>query len=108
MLIPVCCFSCGQCIGHLWEQYNSIVKTLDTYDKSNADAFNTAYERNARGVNNFKLNNINRILERIRNNDELGVPSSEELAMISLGISRMCCRRMFLTQADTYNLMNLN
>lgn len=103
MLIPVCCFSCGQCIGHLWEQYNSIVKTLDTYDKSNADVFKTACRKN-----NFNLNNINRILERIRNNDKLGVPSSEELAMISLGISRMCCRRMFLTQADTYNLMNLN
>lgn len=68
MLIPVVCFSCGQCIAHLYEKY------LDF-------------------VNNAK-------------NEEDTTP--EEAALNALNIKRMCCRRMFLTQCDTYKLMNLS
>ena len=34
MLIPVCCFSCGACIGHLWESYKQLVEQYN--DQINA------------------------------------------------------------------------
>lgn len=94
MLIPVCCFSCGACIGHLWETYQEYVKS---YQKQISTG----------GIKNVKpLANNDEVNKRITC-DYLPEPSAEELALISLRISRMCCRRMFLTQTDTYHLMNL-
>ena len=78
MLFPVCCFSCGACIGHLWKDYNYYV---NEYKKS-----------------------IDKFLELI---EKLGDPSPEELALITLNVNRLCCKRMFLTHVDTYNIMNL-
>lgn len=91
MLIPVCCFSCGACIAHLWDTYQEYVQE---------------YKRQLASNNITPLNNKEEVLRRM-NNTELKTPSAEELAMISLNIKRMCCRRMFLTQSDTFNLMNL-
>lgn len=91
MLIPVCCFSCGACIAHLWDTYQQYVKEYNQQLSDNKVV---------------PLNNKEEINRRI-NNTELGTPSAEELAMLSLNIKRMCCRRMFLTQSDTFNLMNL-
>lgn len=93
MLIPICCFSCGQCIGHLWEDYKYLV-----------NYYNTIINQN--NINNNTIKNPN-VINRI-NNTNLPFPSAEEMAMIDLGISRLCCKRMFLTHADTYHLMNLN
>ena len=86
MLIPVCCFSCGACIGHLWKQYNEYVN----FYKENKD-----------------ITSDNSEVTRRINNKNLPEPTPEELALITLGINRLCCRRMFLTHADTYNIMNL-
>lgn len=92
MLIPVCCFSCGACIGHLWETYNEYV---EKYNKQLI-------------TNKIKpLGNNDEVIRRI-NNTDLPAPSAEELALISLNVNRLCCRRMFLTQSDTYKLVNLN
>lgn len=95
MLIPVCCFSCGACIGHLWDTYQQLVKQYKAQISAGRitpiNTFNTARD----------------VQKRLNNIDKLGEPSAEELAMITLNIKRMCCRRMFMTQSDTYQLVNL-
>lgn len=95
MLIPVCCFSCGACIGHLWDRYQQLVKQYEAQISAGRitpiNTFNTAAA----------------VQKRLNNVDKLGEPSAEELAMITLNIKRMCCRRMFMTQSDTYQLVNL-
>jgi len=96
MLIPVCCFSCGACIGHLWETYQQLVKQ---YREELANGNNLTLPSNPDTQAVFK--------NRIQSINTLGKPSAEELALITLNIKRMCCRRMFLTQSDTYNLVNL-
>ena len=96
MLIPVCCFSCGACIGHLWETYQQLVKQ---YRNEIANRKNLTLPSNPDTQKVF--------INRINNIKTLGEPSAEELALITLNIKRMCCRRMFLTQSDTYNLVNL-
>lgn len=100
MLIPVCCFSCGQCIGHLWEYYKNLV---NYYNKNYDTIIDTIINKKNVNINYVNQNVVKRI-----DNTELPLPSAEEMAMIYLGISRLCCKRMFLTQADTYYLMNLN
>lgn len=96
MLIPVCCFSCGACIGHLWETYQQLVKQ---YRNEIANRKKLTVPSNPDTQKVF--------INRINNIKTLGEPSAEELALITLNIKRMCCRRMFLTQSDTYNLVNL-
>lgn len=95
MLFPVCCFSCGACIGHLWNIYRAYIREYNNQIRSNKFTF-LGNDKDA----NQKFN------ERI-NNTKLGTPSAEELALITLNVNRMCCRRMFLTHIDTYNIMNL-
>lgn len=97
MLIPVCCFSCGACIGHLWETYQQLVKQYRE-ELENKQKIITLPE-------NPEVKEV--FVKRIQNVNTLGKPSAEELALITLNIKRMCCRRMFLTQSDTYNLVNL-
>ena len=96
MLIPVCCFSCGACIGHLWETYQQLVKQYRN-EIANRKELTLPGDPDTQAV--FK--------NRIQSINTLGKPSAEELALITLNIKRMCCRRMFLTQSDTYNLVNL-
>lgn len=96
MLIPVCCFSCGACIGHLWETYQQLVKQYRN-EIANRKKLTLPSNPDTQKVFINRLNNIK----------TLGEPSAEELALITLNIKRMCCRRMFLTQSDTYNLVNL-
>lgn len=101
MLIPVCCFSCGACIGHLWESYQQLVKQYNeqiTLGKITPIA--SPFQSNG-------YNSVAEVQKRLNNVDKLGEPSAEELAMITLNIKRMCCRRMFMTQSDTYQLVNL-
>lgn len=96
MLIPVCCFSCGACIGHLWETYQQLVKQYRN-EIANRKELTVPGDLDTQKV----------FINRINNIKTLGEPSAEELALITLNIKRMCCRRMFLTQSDTYNLVNL-
>lgn len=96
MLIPVCCFSCGACIGHLWETYQQLVKQYRN-EIANRKELTVPGDPDTQKV----------FINRINNIKTLGEPSAEELALITLNIKRMCCRRMFLTQSDTYNLVNL-
>lgn len=96
MLIPVCCFSCGACIGHLWETYQQLVKQYRN-EIANRKELTLPGDPDTQKV----------FINRINNIKTLGEPSAEELALITLNIKRMCCRRMFLTQSDTYNLVNL-
>lgn len=96
MLIPVCCFSCGACIGHLWETYQQLVNQYRN------EIANRKELTPPGDPDTYKV-----FINRINNIKTLGEPSAEELALITLNIKRMCCRRMFLTQSDTYNLVNL-
>lgn len=94
MLFPVCCFSCGACIGHLWKEYNYYVneykKSIDKFLGDDDDCKEKFYKRCSK-----------ELIEK------LGYPSPEELALITLNVNRLCCKRMFLTHVDTYNIMNL-
>lgn len=94
MLFPVCCFSCGACIGHLWNDYiyyvNEYKKDMRTFLGKDNECKEKFYKRCSD--------------EWI---EKLGYPSPEELALITLNVNRMCCKRMFLTHVDTYNIMNL-
>lgn len=101
MLIPVCCFSCGACIGHLWESYKQLVDQYN--DQINAGKITPI----APLFQSKGYNSVAEVQKRLNNIDKLGKPSAEELAMITLNIKRMCCRRMFMTQSDTYQLVNL-
>lgn len=96
MLIPVCCFSCGACIGHLWDTYQQLVEKYRD-EVAVGKEYTLPVNKEAKEV----------FTQRIKNIKTLGKPSAEELALIALNIKRMCCRRMFLTQSDTYNLVNL-
>ena len=96
MLIPVCCFSCGACIGHLWETYQQLVNQYRN-EIANRKELTLPGDPDTQKV----------FINRINNIKTLGEPSAEELALITLNIKRMCCRRVFLTQSDTYNLVNL-
>lgn len=101
MLIPVCCFSCGACIGHLWEYYQQLVEQYNNQiDAGKITPIAPPFQSKG-------YNSIAEVQKRLSVIDKLGKPSAEELAMITLNIKRMCCRRMFMTQSDTYQLVNL-
>lgn len=93
MLIPICCFSCGACIGHLWDLYKKYVEYYEQQIKSGT----------IKSIDNGYADDVQRRI----NNKDLETPGAEELALLTLGVKRLCCRRMFLTQVDTYNIMNL-
>lgn len=96
MLIPIVCFSCGQCIAHLYKHYIDRVN----YYKKNTDELIT--KRNEI-CTRHQLNETNAaIVDKYIQNI-----TPEEAALDDLNIKRMCCRRMFLTQCDTYNLVNI-
>lgn len=90
MLIPIVCFSCGQCIAHLYQTYLDLVR---------------AYRENPAELNNYRQNAMRLDDEIISSLPQI---TPEEAALYDLGVKRMCCRRMFLTQCDTYNLMNID
>lgn len=96
MLIPIVCFSCGQCIAHLYKHYLDRVN----YYKNNTDELiakkNETCSRQQLNETNAAM--ISKYIQNI---------TPEEAALDDLNIKRMCCRRMFLTQCDTYNLVNI-
>lgn len=90
MLIPIVCFSCGQCIAHLYQQYLNLVQY---------------YRTNPTELNNYRQDVMKLDDEIISSLPQI---TPEEAALHHFGVKRMCCRRMFLTQCDTYNLMNID
>lgn len=90
MLIPIVCFSCGQCIAHLYQQYLDLVRY---------------YRTNPTELNNYRQDVMKLDDEIISSLPQI---TPEEAALHYFGVKRMCCRRMFLTQCDTYNLMNID
>lgn len=96
MLIPIVCFSCGQCIAHLYKHYLDRVN----YYKNNTDELNTKKNEicTRQQLKEADAAMISKYIQDI---------TPEEAALDDLNIKRMCCRRMFLTQCDTYNLVNI-
>lgn len=90
MLIPIVCFSCGQCIAHLYQTYLDLVQ----FYREKPEELNN-YRQNAMKLDDKIITSLPQI-------------TPEEAALYDLGVKRMCCRRMFLTQCDTYNLMNID
>ncbi len=76
MIIPVRCFTCGKVVGDKYNKYLELVKEIKTENgQENTDTIITV-----------DSNNI--------------VKTPEGQAMDTLGLTRYCCRRMFLSQID--------
>ena len=72
MIIPVCCFTCGKQIAHLWEKY------IDEVTK----------------VNNKKKD------VKINISNDLNVETIEKKTLDKMKIRKYCCRRMFISHVD--------
>lgn len=81
-LCPIRCFSCGNVIGHLWLRYCELrVKYGDEIDGKST-----------------KLVKIHDGMLKQR--------TPECQALDELGLTDMCCRRMFLSQVDLIDSIN--
>jgi DNA-directed RNA polymerase, subunit N (RpoN/RPB10) len=78
MIIPVRCFTCGKIIGNKWDQY------LDLVEKYSTDETDTS----------TSILDVNYL-----QSDEIE-PTPEYKALNELSITRICCRRHFLTHID--------
>ena len=78
MIIPVRCFTCGKIIANRWELY--LTKK-----------------------NNYSIdkNNTNIDIEMINSGEYSETPESK--ALNECGITRICCRRMFLSHCELFN-----
>ena len=77
MIRPVRCFTCGKNIGHLWTQYSEELK--EEYNKVDKD----------------EKNKIQKFMEKTFDEETI-----ENRLLDKYGLSRYCCRRMFLSQID--------
>ena len=71
MIIPIRCFTCGKPIAHMWEAFEHIVKVQK-------DVAVTADEKGG----------------------DAPEKSAKLVALETLSIDRMCCRRHFMTNLD--------
>lgn len=105
MIIPIVCFTCGQCIAHLYEIYKTLVERIRRLPESHQSNIQIDAIQNNEQIMEY-IKTIPHIpLEQLRTID-IPIRSPEQAAFMILGINRLCCRRMFLTQCDTYNLVN--
>lgn len=105
MIIPIVCFTCGQCIAHLYEIYKTLVERIRKLPESRQSNIQIDAIQNNEQIMEY-IKTIPHIpLEQLRTID-IPIRSPEQAAFMILGINRLCCRRMFLTQCDTYNLVN--
>lgn len=74
MIIPICCFTCGKQIAHLWERY------LEEITKE------------SNKVNSVNKNSINKVGKNLK--------TIEKKTLDKLRLRRYCCRRMILTHID--------
>ena len=74
MILPVRCFTCGKVIGDKWNLFLYLIEE-DYTERS------VAFARLARGVAYLLMTTLSEALE-------------------TLGMSRYCCRRMFLGHVD--------
>lgn len=105
MIIPIVCFTCGQCIAHLYEIYKTLVERIRRLPESHQSNIQIDEIQNNAQIMEYVKTIPHIPLEQLRT---IGIPirSPEQAAFMILGINRLCCRRMFLTQCDTYNLVN--
>ena len=74
MIIPICCFTCGKQIAHLWEKY--IKEISEEYKKKDIE---------------LKSDSTNKIMD---------VETIEKKTLDKLKLKRYCCRRMMLSHVD--------
>ena len=82
MLFPIRCFSCGKVLGDTWERYKEIVFEEEKREQDNGE---TSY----------------RMLDKYYaslNQKSLSTPQFK--ALEELNMTRICCRRHFLTHVD--------
>lgn len=75
MIIPIRCFTCGIPIAHKWETFESLV---NTHSQTGADDDDTSEAQSSTTQKK----------------------SARLIALETLCIDRMCCRRHFLTNLD--------
>ena len=78
MFIPVKCFTCGMVLGDKYRYYQDKVRQ----------------KKSAKGENN-----IDKVVYLTK---EFHEKTPEGEVMDELGLTRMCCRRHFLTHVDIY------
>lgn len=74
MIIPVLCFSCGKLLAHRWEEYQE--KLQEEFSK-----LITNYD------DRFKITDAQK-------------STVENRVLTEMGITKYCCRRMFLGNVD--------
>ena len=74
MIIPICCFTCGKQIAHLWEKY--LAEITKEHNKTN----------------NITRKSTNKVTKELN--------TVEKRTLDNLKIRRYCCRRMLLTHVD--------
>jgi DNA-directed RNA polymerase subunit N (RpoN/RPB10) len=83
MLIPIRCFTCGNVLAGKWLSYEELVRK----------------GREARGetrTDHFVIDDVKAFLKR----PDAEMKSAEGVAMDTLGLTKMCCRRHMLTTVD--------
>ena len=74
MIIPICCFTCGKQIAHLWERY--------------IEALSSEYNER----HNIKIDSTNKVNKNLN--------TIEKRTLDKFKLRRYCCRRMLLTNVD--------
>ena len=72
MIIPIRCFTCGKVLADKWELYNNL---CEKFDKENEDT----------------SDNVNKISSDKKQRGEI---------LNSMGIKKICCRRIMLSTVD--------
>lgn len=81
MIIPVRCFTCSKVIGDLWNEYQRKVSEKKNINKKKFTVEDITIRSDENSLKNFDGNHQNDVLNE-------------------LGITKMCCRRHFLTHVD--------
>ncbi len=84
MIIPIRCFTCGKVIAHKWETYEKLIKIGKNYILSK----------------NKKNEEIEDELDDWWNKEKLQKNQVEGQVLDKIGMTRYCCRRMFLGETD--------
>jgi len=84
MLIPVRCFTCGNVLADKWLAYEELTKR-------------NRLAKNDKRTEHYIVSDVKEFIKQ----SEEDMKSAEGLAMDSLGITKICCRRHLLTTVDS-------
>ena len=85
MIIPIRCFTCGEIIADKWQPFIKEINSLKSKDETEV--------KDELDINTIDLNSP---LKK----------SIEGTALDKLGLTKMCCRRMMLTNVSLISYIN--